>query len=498
MSNPFSINVVTPAGSALIAQATAANQIVFTGAKSATTAATDAEDLAGKDISFYDGSDGTIDACSATNNVAKIVSRFGNTSGSTQIVKAVCILGRLANQTDAQAVIVAAMSDDASEIYLPSSASPTQIIRFPFNITIDADEDIETAYADGATIADLARFVSMYKAGDPTQGEDQQIKGIKEFNGEVIFDDEATFGNRAVFDDEASFSTATFNNTADFQSGFSLTDGDTGPVTVSVTRSTRTDAYITFPSGETGHLHILYATVDCYGDVTVEGGLHVDGAIETYSTASIQQGATIGLSGATGTSLTVHGNATVSGTISSTYVSANSVTTSDLSVDELTATDGTTTTRLDKTGFSTGDGTHSAGFGANGVGSVSGTMYVGSLDSSGNISASSGSIFGELSVGGVTGLAPTLDTSASPQVVRVPIGGIVFVWSGDLPGSITAGQTNRFAASALRVCVWDAASGAWSVDTRYAQAGLYAALASYGYSASAQGDTAFPLMRISD
>lgn len=402
MANPFSINVVTPAGSALIAQATATNQIVFIGAKSATVAATDAEDLAGKDISFYDGASGTIDACSATNNVAKIVSRFGNTSGAAQIVKSVCILGRLVNQTDAQAVIVAAMSDDASEIYLPSSASPTQIIRFPFNITVNADEDIETAYADGATIADLARFVSMYRAGDPTQGEDQQIKGVKEFNGEVIFDDEVTFGNRAVFDDKASFSTATFNNTADFQNGFTLSDGETGPVTVSVTRSTRTDAYVTFPSGETGHLHILYATVDCYGDVTVEGGLHVDGAIDTNSTATIKQGATIGLPGATGTSLTVHGNATVSGTLSSTYVSANSVTTTDLSVGELISTDGTTTTRLDKTGFSTGDGTHSAGFGSNGVGAVSGIMYV----------------------GGLSGTAP----EPSGGAIAVPVGGLILAY----------------------------------------------------------------------
>ena len=312
MPSPFSINVVTPAGSALIAQATATNQIVFIGAKSGTTAATDAEDLAGKDISFYDGAPGTIDACSATNNVAKIVSRFGNTSGAAQIVKSVCILGRLANQTDAQAVIVAAMSDDASEIYLPSSASPTQIIRFPFNITISADEEVETAYADGATIADLERFVSMHKAGDPTQGEDQEILGEKTFAGEV------TFGNRATFDDTASFSAVTFNNIADFQNGFTLSDGDTGPVAISVTRSTRTDAYVTFPSGETGHLHILYATVDCYGAITAEGSIHADGAIDTYSTATIEQGATLGLPGATGTSLAVHGNATVSGTLSST------------------------------------------------------------------------------------------------------------------------------------------------------------------------------------
>lgn len=253
MANPFSINVVTPAGSALIAQATATNQIVFTGAKSATLAATDAEDLAGKDISFYDGADGTIDACSATNNVAKIVSRFGNTIAAAQIVKSVCILGRLANQTDAQAVIVAAMSDDASEIYLPSSASPTQIIRFPFNITINADEDIETAYADGATIADLARFVSMYKAGDPTQGEDQEILGEKTFAGEV------TFGNTVSFDDSASFSDANFNNVVEFQNTVEFNDVVTFNNTINGVLVTTSS--IGELSTENGMLGIKYSNV---------------------------------------------------------------------------------------------------------------------------------------------------------------------------------------------------------------------------------------------
>lgn len=253
MANPFSINVVTPAGSALIAQATATNQIVFIGAKSAAAAATGAEDLAGKDISFYDGASGTIDACSATNNVAKIVSRFGNTSGAAQIVKSVCILGRLSNQTDAQAVIVAAMSDDASEIYLPSSASPTQIIRFPFNITIDADEDVETAFADGATIADLARFVSMYKAGDPTQGEDQEILGEKTFAGEV------TFGNTVSFDDSASFSDANFNNVVEFQDTVEFNDAVTFNDTINGVLVTTSS--IGELSTENGMIGIKYSNV---------------------------------------------------------------------------------------------------------------------------------------------------------------------------------------------------------------------------------------------
>lgn len=192
MANPFSLYVITPAGAALIAQATAANQIVFTSALSGTTAATDAADLASKTAAFYDGITGAIAACSATGNIAKIVVAFGNAGASSQAVKSVCILGRLASQSAGSEVIVAAMSDDASTIVLPPDSSPSQKIRFPFNFAVTDGGTIETVYADGATIADLDRFVSMYKAGDPTQGDDQIIFGEKTFNDETIFDNDVS------------------------------------------------------------------------------------------------------------------------------------------------------------------------------------------------------------------------------------------------------------------------------------------------------------------
>lgn len=193
MPNPFSLNVITPAGAALIAQATAANQIVFTSALSGTTAATDAADLAGKTAAFYDGVSGSIDACSATGTTARIVAAFGNAGSSSQAVKSVCILGRLASQSAGSEVIVAAMSDDASTIVLPPETAPAQKIRFPFNFAITDGGTIETVYADGATLSDLERFVSMHKAGDPTRGEDQTIKGDKTFYDYCYFNDEVIF-----------------------------------------------------------------------------------------------------------------------------------------------------------------------------------------------------------------------------------------------------------------------------------------------------------------
>lgn len=244
MPNPFSINILTPDGAALIAQATAANHIVFTSALSGTTAATDAADLASKTAAFYDGVIGAIAACSATDNIAKIVAAFGNAGASSQAVKSVCVLGRLASQSAGSEVIVAAMSDDASTIVLPPDSSPSQKIRFPFNFAVTDGGTIETVYADGATIADLNRFVSMYKAGDPTTGEDQTIKGDKTFYDYCYFNDEVIFQKSIIVNSDGSVF-----------SGF----------------ETVGDAKIGSDAENPANL-IVYGTCDLYGAVDVTSG----------------------------------------------------------------------------------------------------------------------------------------------------------------------------------------------------------------------------------
>lgn len=187
MAGLFSLNVITNYGKSLIAQATSANPIVIVDALSSTNAASSLIDLASKDILFYNGISGVIQGSSATNNVAKIVTLFGNAGANSQIVKSIAIRGKLASQSDGEAVIMAAMSDPASEIYFPSNTKPTQATRFILNFAVNADGTIETIYADGASMSDLDRFVSMHKAGDPTQGDDQAILGNKVFNGDVTF-----------------------------------------------------------------------------------------------------------------------------------------------------------------------------------------------------------------------------------------------------------------------------------------------------------------------
>ena len=181
MAGVFSSQVVTASGRKLIASATATNQIVFVKALSATTVPADPSVKTG-----YDGVQGTITSSSATNNVARVVTSYTNAPTSApQPVKAIALMGRLASQSDAEAVIFAYCTDFDSEIYFPGNNAPEQITRFAYNIAFEGSAPLEVTEVGAASLSDLDRFVSLHRAGDPTTGEDQTIKGSKTFDGEV-------------------------------------------------------------------------------------------------------------------------------------------------------------------------------------------------------------------------------------------------------------------------------------------------------------------------
>lgn len=181
MSGVFSSQIVTVAGRTLIASATATNQIVFVKALSATTVPADPSLTSG-----YDGVQGTVTSSSATNNVARVVTSYNNApTSASQPVKAIALMGKLASQSDAEAVIFAYCTDSDSEIYFPGNNAPEQITRFAYNIAFEGNAPLEVTEAGAASLSDLDRFVSLHRAGDPTRGEDQAIKGSKTFDGEV-------------------------------------------------------------------------------------------------------------------------------------------------------------------------------------------------------------------------------------------------------------------------------------------------------------------------
>lgn len=181
MAEIFANQIITEAGLALAAQATASNPIEYIGALSHAYVPSDPTD---KDD--YTGRAGQIDAASATDNVARIIASYFNClDDSPQDVKAIAILGKLSSQSDAEAVVVAYAADSNSNIVLPRSSAPAQVTRFAFNLAFNAGTVASTFQTGDATIEDLDRLVSCHRAGQPTTGDYQEIYGNKKFHNHI-------------------------------------------------------------------------------------------------------------------------------------------------------------------------------------------------------------------------------------------------------------------------------------------------------------------------
>lgn len=182
MANVFSTNEVSQAGLALIAQASSANAIVFTKALSSATVPSDPEDNGD-----YTGIEGTIDASSATESTARVIALFRNTAtSSSQLVKAIAIMAKLASQSDSEAVVFAYSFDADSQIYFPSSTAPSQRTRFAFAFDFSQTQSVSVTEAGYATLADMERLVSCHRAGNPNVGDAQTVLGEKTFKDVII------------------------------------------------------------------------------------------------------------------------------------------------------------------------------------------------------------------------------------------------------------------------------------------------------------------------
>ena len=186
MPSVFSVQHITDAGLALAAAATSSNPITWTMGISSSVVPQNPEDK-----SAYDGLQAPVDAASSTQNVARIVVGFTNDTGATVAVKAVALLGKLANQDATQAIVAAYVYDADSSIEL--APSEMQRTRFAFNLVFNGVSTVSVFQTGDLTIADAERFVSCHVAGNPTLGEDQVIYGSKEWDGEQIFDNPCTF-----------------------------------------------------------------------------------------------------------------------------------------------------------------------------------------------------------------------------------------------------------------------------------------------------------------
>ena len=194
MASVFQTNEITQAGLRLIAESSSANPIAFVDALSASQIPQNPEDAQG-----YNGIKGTIDASSATDTTARVVALFGNTiTSEAQVVKAIAIRAKLASQSDSDAVIFAYSYDADSAIHFPSNTAPSQRTRFAFAFDFSQTQNVSVTEAGSASLADLERFVSCHKAGNPNAGEDQTIFGDKYWYGQQDFDEACRFHNTVV------------------------------------------------------------------------------------------------------------------------------------------------------------------------------------------------------------------------------------------------------------------------------------------------------------
>lgn len=270
MAGVFSSQVVTVAGRTLIASATATNQIVFVKALSATTVPADPSQTSG-----YDGVQGTITSSSATNNVARVVTSYNNArTNAPQPVKAIALMGRLASQSDAEAVIFAYCTDSGSEIHFPAKNAPEQITRFAYNIAFEgnAQSPLEVTEAGAASLSDLDRFVSLHVAGDPTTGEVQTIRGRKTFTNEITL--QSTLSSSSLIKTTGAVS----GSTGIFGEAYLKTPNEVKQVYAYTNESISRVQFKTVPVAISSESNAEIAVTGTF-NISATGGINVDGRL---------------------------------------------------------------------------------------------------------------------------------------------------------------------------------------------------------------------------
>ena len=270
MAGVFSSQVVTVAGRTLIASATATNQIVFVKALSATTVPADPSQTSG-----YDGVQGTITSSSATNNVARVVTSYNNANtNAPQPVKAIALMGKLASQSDAEAVIFAYCTDSGSEIHFPAKNAPEQITRFAYNIAFEGNVQapLEVTEAGAASLSDLDRFVSLHVAGDPTTGEVQTIRGRKTFTNEITL--QSTLSSSSLIKTTGAVS----GSTGIFVEAYLKTPNEVKQVYAYTNESISRVQFKTVPVAISSESNTEIAVTGTF-NISATGGINVDGRL---------------------------------------------------------------------------------------------------------------------------------------------------------------------------------------------------------------------------
>lgn len=180
----LSVNTVTVSGLTLLARATAASQLIYTRVLGSAVALVQAEaELA--DLSDFTDAEGGILSASAEGNRA-IVRGVLRNQAETVTLRSFALCAKIAG--DATDVVLAVQSDPDASVTIPGAGLPDAAVEVSWLLAIDnaGSVTVESVGPGTVSFADLARFVSTHKAGDPTSGDDQTILGQKRFSNDTI------------------------------------------------------------------------------------------------------------------------------------------------------------------------------------------------------------------------------------------------------------------------------------------------------------------------
>lgn len=186
----FQNNVISNDGRSLIASATAADPIIMVGFVASATAYT-ALQLESATLADFEITGGTIKSCNAEGLIARIIGTIKN-QPSVVTAKSFAVVARRSSQSAASNIILASVSDPNANIRIPSTSEPSVGINVPVNITTALSGTVQVVSGSAAAPSDLERFVSMFSAGNPTQGENQTIRGSKTFKSTCLFEQQIT------------------------------------------------------------------------------------------------------------------------------------------------------------------------------------------------------------------------------------------------------------------------------------------------------------------
>lgn len=175
----FSNNILTTAGKNIIAQATAANPIIYTGSF-ALEAYVQPATLVNFDLPYGvpNKIDGTIVSASAVDDTARVIAGFTNKS-SAKIIKTCVVYGRLENDNTDHCII--ACSDENASIRIPSTSEASVQVQIALNVSVNDDGTVTVTSGNAASVGDLERMVSCHKPGSPAEGVAQDVYGEKSF-----------------------------------------------------------------------------------------------------------------------------------------------------------------------------------------------------------------------------------------------------------------------------------------------------------------------------